>query len=100
MGEFVAAVHAIERFLVPFECWTLNEYGLYGDDEGRPDLSRIDDPTKAAALLRLFDLTIGAAEGSVVPYGLSNALDQVCKTAPDLEKGQVFRRLAALARRT
>jgi hypothetical protein len=97
-GAFAEAVEAIERFLVPFECWSMSNYGLYGEEDGEPRLSSIDNPVKAAALLRLLDLTIGTAEGSGRPYDLADALEQVRRVAPDLAKNRIFRRLATVAR--
>lgn len=97
--EFAEAVNAIERFLVPFECWSMIDYGLYGEEDGKPMLSRIDNQEKAAAFLRLLDLTIGTAEGSVIPYDLADALDQIRRAAPKLAETHVFRRLATAARR-
>ena len=96
---FAEAVDAIERFLVPFECWSMHDYGLYGEEDGMPKLSSIDNHAKAAAFLRLLDLTIGTAEGSVTPHDLADALDQVRRVAPTLAENQVFRRLATAARR-
>jgi len=96
---FAEAVDAIERFLVPFECWSMLEYGLYGEEDDNPKLSTIDNHEKAAAFLRLLDLTIGTSEGAVIPYDLAEALDQVRKIAPNLAENQVFRRLATAARR-
>ena len=96
---FAEAVAAIDRFLVPFECWSLLDYGLYGEANGGPKLSTMDNPEKAAALLRLLDLTIGTAEGSVIPHDLADALDQIRKIAPKLAEKQMFRRLATAARR-
>lgn len=81
---FAEAVDAIERFLVPFECWSMIDYGLYGEEDGKPKLSSIDNQAKAAAFLRLLDLTIGTAEGSVIPHDLPDALDQVRRVAPNL----------------
>ncbi len=75
------------------------EYGLYGEEGGKPKLSNIDNPNKARALLRLLDLTVGRAEGSVVPHDLGDALDQIRNIAPNLTKTPEFRRLAAAARR-
>jgi hypothetical protein len=99
IGAFADAVDAIERFLVPFECWSMLEYGLYGEQDKIPKLSIIDNQEKADALLRLLDLTVGTAEGSVVPHDLGDALDQIRRTAPSLEAGKKFRRLATAARR-
>lgn len=96
---FAEAVGVIERFLVPFKCWSMRDYGLYGEGDGKPKLSIIDNHTKAVSFLRLLDLTIGAAEGSVIPHDLADALDQVRRVAPDLAENQVFRRLATAARR-
>lgn len=96
---FAESVDAIERFLVPFECWSVLDYGLYGEEDDKPKLSKIDNHEKAAAFLRLLDLTIGTAEGSVIPHDLADALDQVRRVAPNLVENQVFRRLATAARR-
>ena len=97
---FVEAVEATERFLVPFECWSILDYGFFGEeDNGRPKISQIDDPRKAAALLILLDKTIGRTEGAVVPLDLGSALDQVRTVAPDLVEERRYRRLANLMRR-
>jgi len=96
---FAEAVDAIERFLVPFECWSMLDYGLYGEVGGKPRLSIIDNQVKAFAFLRLLDKTIGNAEGAVVPHDLADALDQIYRVAPSLAENQVFRRLATTARR-
>ncbi|MDA0737615.1 MAG: hypothetical protein O2999_03095 [Nitrospirae bacterium] len=96
---FAEAVDTIERFLVPFECWSMLDYGLYGEHDGEQKLSCIDSHAKATALLRLLNLTIGTAEGSVIPHDLADALDQIRKVAPSLADDQVFRRLATAARR-
>ncbi len=96
---FAEAVDAIERFLVPFECWSMLDFGLYGEQDGKRKLSIIDNQEKAAALLRLLGLTVGTAERSVIPHDLADALDQVRKVAPSLTKDKTFRRLATAARR-
>ena len=96
---FAEAVEAIERFLVPFECWSMIEYGLYGDVEGEKKLSQVITSENAAAFLKLLDLTIGTAEGSVIPHDLTDALDCISKSAPKLVDTQAYRRLATAARR-
>ena len=45
-GALVPAVDAIQRFLVPFDTWSLLDYGLFSDDDGEPRLSNIDDARK------------------------------------------------------
>ncbi len=92
---FVEAMNIIERFLIPFDCWLMADYGLHSDDK----LSTIDSPEKAEAFLRLLNLTIGTAERSIIPYDLSNALAQIREVNPKLEKNKKFRRLATAARR-
>lgn len=96
---FAEAVDAIERFLVPFDCWSMIEYGLYGQENGEPKLSKINNDAKAAAFLKLLDLTIGTAERSIIPNDLTGALEQILRTAPSLAKDPAFRRLATAARR-
>jgi hypothetical protein len=99
-GEaFAEVVDAIERFLVPFECWSMVNYGLYGEDGEAKKLAVIDNEAKAKALLRLLDLTVGTSEGAVVPYDITDALDQIQSVAPALFNSQAFRRLSTIARR-
>lgn len=99
-GEaFSEAVRTIERFLVPFECWSMIDYGLYGEEGDEPRLSKINDGEKAEAFLRLLDLTIGTSEGAVVPHELGRALDQIGKVEPKLVESRIFRRLATASRR-
>lgn len=96
---FAAAVSAVERFLVPFDCWSMLDYGLYGEDSAGVKLQRIDTPEKAAAFLRLLDATIAPAERGVVPTDLGSALAQIVSVAPRLSEEQSFRRLSTLTRR-
>jgi hypothetical protein len=96
---FAEAVDIIERFLVPFDCWSMIDFGLYGEDNGISKLTLINNHAKAAAFLQLLDLTIGTAEGSVIPHDLADALDQIRSVDPTLAENRVFRRLATAARR-
>lgn len=99
-GDAIAeAVNAIERFLVPFECWSMIDYGLYGDDNGEKKLAIVNDSSKASAFLHLLDLTVGSSEGAVVPLDLTDALDQIRSVAPVLADSPAFRRLSTAARR-
>lgn len=96
---FAEAVDAIARFLVPFECWSMLDYGLYGEEGGAKKLAVINDEPKAMALLRLLDLTVGTSEGAVIPHDLADALDQIRSVAPSLADAPAFRRLSTAARR-
>ena len=96
---FVEAVDTIERFLVPFKCWSMHEYGFYGEESGKTKFAIINSEAKAEALLRLLNLTIGTSEGAVIPHDLTAALDQIQSIAPDLTKDPIYRRLSTAARR-
>ena len=96
---FAEAVNSIERFLVPFETWSMGDYGLYGEDDDLPKLAMIDTPTKAQALINLMDLTIGQSEGAIIPYDLTKALDQISSVAPQLANAPAYRRLETSTRR-
>lgn len=98
-GAFAEAVDVVERFLVPFKCWSLLEYGLFGDEDGEAKLTMIDDKRKAEAFLKLLDLTVGRSEDSVIPHELGKALDQIETAAPPLARDPRFLRLATAARR-
>lgn len=99
-GEaFAEAVDAIVRFLVPFECWSMLQYGLYGEEGETKKLAMIDSEPKAKAFLRLLDLTVGHAEGSVVPSDLSGALEQIRTASSLLANDPAYRRLETVTRR-
>ena len=104
-GEaFAEAVAVIERFLTPFDSWSMLDYG-YCESDMSEDLriprlaDAVDDMPKAHALLRLLDLTIGDTQDVVIPDDLSIALDRIESEAPKLTSDPAFRRLAAAARR-
>ena len=104
-GEaFAEAFSGIERFLVPFDCWSMLDYGLYDDGDSGSEMTpkistAIDDEPKAHAFLRLLDSTIGESESSVIPHDLSNGLDRIRAIAPRLVNDPAFRRLSTAARR-
>jgi hypothetical protein len=97
-GEFANAVSVLQRFLVPFDCWSLMDYGLYRDDDMDEPLKFIDDAQKCRALLELLDQTVGIGEGAVIPYDLGKALQRIALVSPSLSESSQFRRLAAAAR--
>lgn len=97
--RFADAVTAIERFLVPFDAWSLAAYGLRGGSEAGDRLLLIDSMTKGEALLMLLDSTISKSDDAVVPIDLALALKQITDVAPALQERASYRRLAVLARR-
>ena len=99
-GEaFAEAVSVIERFLMPFDCWSRVNYGLYGEENGVKKIAFIDTQPKAKAFLHLLDLTVGNSERSVVPNDLTVALDQIKSVDDSLVDLPAFRRLSVCARR-
>lgn len=92
---FPDAVETIARFLIPFDCWSMLDYGLYGEEKQ----AFIDTPDKAKAFLKLLDLTVGEAKTSVIPYDLSEALASIEIANVNLRNDTRFKRLAAAARR-
>ena len=99
-GEaFPEAVDSIARFLVPFECWSMANYGLYGQEGESKKIAMINTDVKAKAFLRLLDLTVGHAEGSIIPYDLSSALEQIRIVSSSLANDPAYRRLETATRR-
>jgi hypothetical protein len=98
-GAFIEAVDLIERFLVPFQCWSIHDYGLHGQVEGQSKVAMINTAKKAMALLKLLDLTIGTSETAVVPYDLAKVLEHLQSTSPKITENYIFRRLSTAARR-
>ncbi|WP_199099884.1 hypothetical protein [Dyella sp. ASV21] len=96
---FVEAVHSVRPFIVPFECWSLHDFGFGRTDDSSAALALIDSRDKAAALLLLLDDSIGNQDGSVVPFDLSFGLDRIVHVDPSLGSSPAFRRLSTLARR-
>ncbi len=97
-GKFAEAVATIERFLVPFECWSMFDYG-FTKDRQMVNLEIVDDVEKANALLRLLDRTIGTAEEAIIPHDLGDALEQVRNVATKLARTTEYRRLETVASR-
>ena len=98
-GEaLVDAANAVDRFLVPFESWSMHDYGIVCRGEGS-NLNLINTPEKAEALLRMLDRTVSGADGTPVPYELGEALEQVRHISIALTELPSFRRLATFTRR-
>lgn len=96
---FVEAVKSIELFLMPFESWTLFDYGLRlrgGEADEDGNLYQIDTTEKAKALLKLFDLTLD--EELRIPYDLAIALKHIKQLAPKLIDTPEYRRLDTATR--
>ena len=99
-GSAAADAYAvIERFIVPFETWTLMDFGIVRMEGGGERIIGISDADQASAILSLVDRAIGYAEDARVPRDLHYLLDHVRNIAPALERSRTFERLQTLTRR-
>ncbi len=96
--RFAEATDLVLRFIVPFDCWSMFDFGLYSEDDEGPHLAQIDTLEKAEALLKLLSHSIGTLDNAVVPHELADALEEVRAAAPQLSSSQHFRRLETLTR--
>ncbi len=97
-SKFADAVNLIERYLVPFSSWSLNDYGLRGKVNDQPKLLMISDLPKAEALLKLLNLTVSSSDNVARPTDLDEALKRIGEVSPRLTSSTSFRRLATLTR--
>jgi hypothetical protein len=99
-GAFASAVKSVEPYLVPFDCWSLIDFGLYDNsDIDKPNFTVVQSSRDAESLLTLLDCCIGSSQDSVVPYDLSDALDHILTVSSYLSNSPGYRRLATLTRR-
>lgn len=97
--RFARAVSSLRRFLVPFESWSMHDWGLQATDgDGLRD-GVVVGAEEAAAALDLLDLTISTGADVRVPRGLDAALALLVSENPALRRDPRFTRLAALVRR-
>jgi hypothetical protein len=96
--RFDRAIAAIRRFLVPFESWSMHDWGFLGDGGSGLRGGVILGEEEATAALDLLDLTIGKGADARVPRGLDTALAVLALENPALRRDPRFARLAALAR--
>ena len=98
--SFAEAVTAIRHLLVPFDCYSIMEYGFGRDGpSGALTLEAINTGAKAEALLDLLSGTVPIHESATVPLELSEALAQIRAVKPAMGELPRFRRLEAVSRR-
>ena len=97
---FAEALTTIRHLLVPFDCYSIMEYGFgRGEPSRAPTLEAINSESKAEALLNLLDRTVPVHEAATVPMELSEALAQIRAVKPALAESPQFRRLEGASRR-
>lgn len=95
---FLEAFETVKPFLMPFDCWSMHNFGFKNTENGDSIIEIIDIPNKAKALLDLLSKCIGETEDSTAPYELSEALKHIAKIDPTLKNNTKYKRLAAKAR--
>lgn len=98
-SHFAAMEAVISTHLTPFDCWSLWEYGVLGDDGDERAIKWVETKGDAEAFLDLLDRTVGDEEAAVVPHGLDSALVHIALKSKKLESDPRYRRLLTLARR-
>jgi hypothetical protein len=96
---FADAAATVERFMVPFEMWSLLDFGLIELVGGTHKIAVVKDAEQAKAALSLVDRAIGYADNVRIPYDLHRLLDHVITIAPAVQRTPIFQRLEALTRR-
>ncbi len=97
-NSFSEAVKVISPFMIPFDCWSMADFGFFdiGNNDSKYDL--INSSLKAESLLHLLDISIGKSEGSRFPHDLSKALAFIKRSSPKSASFLSYKRLAALTR--
>lgn len=97
--RFTAAVATIRRYLMPFDAWSMSDWGLLADDMRAVRSDVIIGGEEAAATLEMLHLSISDAPDARPPVGLDAVLDQISSQDRSLDRDPRFVRLAAMARR-
>lgn len=97
-GHFADAVGVIERYLSPFDCWSLWEYRALGDEPSGEKIRLPNGGDSARALMTLLDKTIGDGEGAVRPHDLGKALEWMRQQVRNITADRRYARLEALSR--
>ena len=84
----------VRPYLVPFDCWSLWDFGL--DEVVLAQLVSYRDAPDG--LLTLLDRCIGDQQDSVKPYDLAIALKFIAASAPELSDESRYVRLRTLTR--
>jgi hypothetical protein len=96
-SAFSEGVDLLERYLTPFDCWGMYEFGVHSSAEDHSFSLTKDAPT-GEALLRLLDHAIGVEEHAVFPNDLGKGLEFIKECDPSRVRDSRYKRLAALLR--
>lgn len=95
---FSEAVELIERYIIPFECYSLYSFGMnYSNDDKLKMLKEIIDSSKAAeSFLTLLDKAIAYSDSPIRPVELSEILSHIKEIDPNFEYNPIYLRLEML----
>lgn len=99
VGHFAEAADIVLPHLVPFDCWSLHDYGVYDRPSGDKSITNVESAADAKAFMAILDATIGEQDGAVIPRGLDKALTHILSKDKALERDRKFQRLLTLSRR-
>jgi hypothetical protein len=97
--RFKDAVTLIRRYLVPFDSWSMHDWGLLADNMRTVKADAIVGGEEAAAALEMLDLSISNVPDARTPVGLDAVLDHIAVQNKALGRDPRFVRLATMARR-
>jgi hypothetical protein len=96
-GCFADAVDVIERYIMPFDCYSMFSFGLYDSDLEMDILNTIiASPESAEALLRLLDGSIAYVDRPKFPIELGETLSHIKSIKSNLGNDPRFLRLSML----
>lgn len=98
-GRYAEAAEIVMPYLVPFDCWSLHDYGVYEGPFGEKVIGKVESKDDAKAFLAVLDATVGESDQAVIPRGLDRALTYVAHKDARLENDRRFQRLLTLSRR-
>jgi len=95
---FSEAAELIERYIIPFECYSLYSFGMnYSNDDKLKMLKEIIDSSKdAESFLTLLDKAIAYTDSPIRPVELSEILGHIREIDSDLEYNPIYMRLEML----
>ena len=96
--RFTRAVSLLRRFLVPFEAWSIHDWGFQATDGEGIRENTIVGAEEATAALDLLDLTISKNADARVPRGLDRILALLALQNQALQRDPRLSRLTALMR--
>jgi hypothetical protein len=97
--HFAEVAAIILPFIVPFDCWSLHNYGVIVSGDGTRSIHFVESPADAESFLEVLHRTVGETDNARVPNSLERALDHIADRSPPLASDSRFKRLLTLSRR-